>query len=65
MKKLSSKEIDAYVKSEEPFVKAGAYDIEGLGVAIVEKVEGDFSNVLGLPVSALSEALAEFGICVP
>jgi septum formation protein len=44
--------------------KAGAYAIQGLGAVIVEKIKGDYYNVMGLPLCALSEALKEFGISV-
>jgi septum formation protein len=62
LRKLSSTEIDAYVKSQEPLDKAGAYAIQGLGSVIVEKIEGDYFNVVGLPLSALVESLKEFGV---
>lgn len=62
IKNLTSAEIDAYVKSKEPLDKAGAYAIQGLGAVIVERIEGDYFNVIGLPLSALTEALKEFGI---
>ena len=62
IRKLTSAEIDAYVKSKEPLDKAGAYAIQGLGSVFVEKIEGDYFNVIGLPLSALTEALKEFGI---
>ena len=62
IRKLTSAEIDAYVKSKEPLDKAGAYAIQGLGAVFVEKIEGDYFNVIGLPLSALTEALKEFGI---
>ena len=62
IRKLTLAEIDAYVKSKEPLDKAGAYAIQGLGALIVEKIEGDYFNVIGLPLSALAEALKEFGI---
>ena len=64
LKKLTSQEIDSYVKSGEPLDKAGAYAIQGLGAVIVEKIEGDYFNVVGLPLQALSEALKEFGVRV-
>ena len=64
LRKLSSNEIDAYVTSKEPLDKAGAYAIQGLGSAIVESIEGDYSNVIGLPLSALTESLKEFGVHV-
>ncbi|MBI4304122.1 MAG: septum formation inhibitor Maf [Chloroflexi bacterium] len=62
IRKLTAKEIDAYVKTKEPLDKAGAYAIQGLGSVIVEKIEGDYFNVVGLPLSALAEALKEFGV---
>ncbi len=64
IRKLTSKEINAYVKSQEPLDKAGAYAIQGLGSVIVGKIEGDYFNVMGLPLSALTESLKEFGINV-
>jgi septum formation protein len=62
IKKLTPEEIDGYVKSKEPLDKAGAYAIQGLGSVIVERIEGDYFNVMGLPLSALAESLTEFGI---
>jgi len=62
IRKLTSNEIDVYVKSKEPLDKAGAYAIQGLGSVIVEKIEGDYFNVIGLPLSALAESLKEFGV---
>jgi len=62
IKKLSQQEIDAYLSTGEPLDKAGAYGIQGLGSVIVEKIEGDYYNVVGLPLNALSEALKAFGI---
>jgi len=63
-RKLTPKEIDAYIKTGEPLDKAGAYAIQGLGSIIVEKIEGDYFNVIGLPLSALAESLKEFGVKV-
>ncbi len=62
IRKLTPAEIDDYVKSGEPLDKAGAYAIQGLGAAMVERIEGDYFNVVGLPLSALVGALKEFGI---
>lgn len=58
----SERELRAYVASGEPMDKAGAYGIQGLGALLVERVDGDFFNVMGLPLLALSQALREFGI---
>jgi len=62
VKQLSSEEINTYVRSKEPIDKAGAYEIQGLGSVIVEKIDGDYFNVVGLPLSSLTEGLKEFGI---
>lgn len=64
LRKLTPSEIDHYIKSTEPLDKAGAYAIQGLGAVIVEKIEGDYFNAVGLPLSTLTEALKEFGIHV-
>jgi septum formation protein len=61
-RKLTGKEIDAYVRSGEPLDKAGAYAIQGLGAIVVRKIEGDYFNVIGLPLNALAEGLKKFGI---
>lgn len=63
-KRLAQKEIDAYVKSGEPLDKAGAYAIQGLGSVIVKKIDGDYFNVIGLPLSKLAKSLKKFGIYV-
>jgi septum formation protein len=62
LKRLDADEIDAYVRSGEPFGKAGAYGIQGLGSVMIRKIEGDFFNVVGLPLNALAENLKKFGI---
>ena len=50
MRPLTTREIDAYWASGEPADKAGAYGIQGLGGALVERIEGSYSNVVGLPL---------------
>ncbi len=62
MRELSSCEIEGYVSSGAPFDKAGAYGIQGAAGAFVEKLIGDYFNVMGLPICRLSEILSEFGI---
>ncbi len=61
-KKLSDRTIERYVASGEPLDKAGAYAIQGLGAVLIEKIDGDYSNVVGLPLAALAEMLREFGV---
>jgi septum formation protein len=63
-KRLSAVEIEAYIRSGEPLDKAGAYGIQGLGAVIVKKIEGDFFNVVGLPLNAVVGSLKKFGINV-
>ena len=58
----SIEELKAYIRSGEPMDKAGAYGVQGLGALLVERIDGDFFNVMGLPVLLLSRMLAEFGV---
>ncbi|OPA80343.1 septum formation protein Maf [Paenibacillus selenitireducens] len=62
MKHLTDQQIANYVASGEPRDKAGAYAIQGLGATIVESIEGCYFNVVGLPLSLLSDMLAKFGV---
>jgi len=64
MKYLSPAEIECYVRSGEPLGKAGGYAIQGLGAVLIERIEGEYFNVVGLPLNALAQALKEFGIRV-
>ena len=59
--RLSPEEIDAYVVGGEPLDKAGAYGIQGAAGQFVRRIEGDYFNVVGLPLARLRAILAEFG----
>ena len=63
-RELSDSEIKNYIKTGEPMDKAGAYAIQGLGSVFIERIDGDFLNVVGLPLLALTESLKKFGITV-
>lgn len=54
---LTEKEIADYIATGEPMGKAGSYAIQGLGGAFVEKLDGDFTNVVGLPMPSLEAAV--------
>jgi nucleoside triphosphate pyrophosphatase len=58
---LSSDDIQAYVASGEPMDKAGAYAIQGIASRWIPRIEGDYSNVMGLPVSLVYRMLREAG----
>jgi len=62
MKKLTEEEIEAYVATGEPMDKAGAYAAQGIGAVIIERVEGCFYNVVGLPMSLLYDMLKDAGV---
>lgn len=55
-------ELLAYIRTGEPMDKAGAYGIQGKGALLVERLDGDFFNVMGLPLLRLSRMLERFGV---
>jgi len=61
-RELSDDEIDAYIATGEPMDKAGAYGIQGYGATIVERIEGDYFAVMGLPLVRLVSLLGEVGV---
>jgi septum formation protein len=61
-KELSAAEIDWYIRTGEPFDKAGAYAIQGMGTFLVRRINGSYSNVVGLPVCEVVELLIREGI---
>jgi len=64
-REMSDQEIDAYIKTGEPMDKAGAYGAQGQGAVFIKRIEGDFFNVMGLPVCRLVTALLCFGLELP
>lgn len=61
-KTLSENEIDWYLSTDEPFDKAGAYAVQGLGSFLVKRIEGSYTNVVGLPVCEVIECLLREGV---
>lgn len=61
-RELTDEEIINYIKTGEPMDKAGAYAIQGLAGTFVSKINGCYSNIVGLPISCLSEMLKQVGI---
>ncbi|KPJ54319.1 hypothetical protein AMJ39_00835 [candidate division TA06 bacterium DG_24] len=61
-RRITRSEIDRYVLTGEPLDKAGAYGIQGMGALFVDRIEGCFYNVVGLPVARLYAMLREFGL---
>ena len=61
-KSLTDQEIDWYINTGEPFDKAGAYAIQGLGTFLVRRINGSYTNVVGLPVCEVVEILIREGV---
>jgi septum formation protein len=61
-RKLTDAEIDDYIATGEPFDKAGAYGIQGIGGGFISQVEGSRDNVMGLPTQSVVAALARYGV---
>ena len=61
-RKLRRDEIDAYVRTKEPLTVAGAYAIQGGGASFAKRIDGDFYNVVGLPLAMVVEELRKFGV---
>jgi len=61
-REISDSEISQYVRTGEPMDKAGSYGAQGRGAVFIERIEGDFFNVMGLPLCRLSKMLREFDL---
>ena len=59
---MTQQEITEYIETGEPFNKAGAYAVQGIGSLFVEKIEGDYFNVVGLPIARLKRELVKMEI---
>ena len=64
-KSASERELLAYVRTQEPFGKAGAYAIQGLGATLIAHLDGSHSSVMGLPVFETNALLNELGVFAP
>ena len=64
-KPLSSSDVDTYVVTGESLGKAGAYGIQGAGAELIERIEGDYTAAVGLPLHTLAQLLGRFGMIVP
>jgi septum formation protein len=62
--KMNGEHISDYVRTGEPLDKAGAFAAQGKGAVLVERIEGDFFNVVGLPLFRLGKILEKFGVSV-
>jgi len=62
MRRLTPQDIAGYVATGEPLDKAGGYGIQGCGAMLVERIEGCYFNVVGLPLARLAKMLGEFGV---
>ena len=61
-KSLSDAEIDAYISTNEPMGKAGAYGIQGIGGCLISTISGSYSGIMGLPLYEISQLMHETGV---
>ena len=61
-KKLSKSEIENYIKSGECLDRAGAFEVQGLGGVMIEKISGDFNSIVGLPLFKVAKILTKLGV---
>ena len=61
-KSLTDEEINAYISTNEPMGKAGAYGIQGIGGCLISSISGSFSGIMGLPLHETSQLMHETGV---
>lgn len=64
-KQLSPLDVDTYASTGESLGKAGAYAIQGRGADLIERIEGDYTTAVGLPLKTLAQLLGGFGVIIP
>ncbi len=64
MAKISKGQISAYIRTGEPLDKAGAFAVQGKGAVFIERIEGDFFNIVGLPLFRLGRIVESFGVSI-
>ncbi|MDD3006606.1 MAG: Maf family protein [Candidatus Pacebacteria bacterium] len=64
IKEISDNEIENYIKTGEPFSKAGGYAIQEIGSVFIEKVHGSYTSIVGLPIDKVYKILTELGVKV-
>lgn len=62
MRSMSADAVSAYVRSKEPMDKAGSYAAQGLGMALIEKIQGSYTSVIGLPMSEVVAGIEKLGL---
>ena len=62
MYSMSEEEIRSYIATGEPMDKAGAYGIQGDGALYIEKIDGDYNNVVGLPIARIYHEMRQLGL---
>jgi septum formation protein len=59
---MTDEEITRYIKTSEPMGKAGSYAVQGKGGYMVKEIKGSYTNVVGLPICEIAEALLSLGV---
>ena len=65
MRQLGEQEVAEYLKTEESLGKAGAYSIQGEGARLIERIEGDYPTIVGLPLWHTAKLLEQYGVVLP